>query len=152
MSGLSFPVRCTRCRNEHGHAARVSKPRKVKPGGIAMSDLVCPACGCKSFYDITPQVAWCWASGLIEVGDQPPADSPQGGGAIVIARGPKYALKLQIAAVARHGQGESAGHLLVPGVPEAQGQKAKGDALAAFLAWCNKRKPKDGVVFAKEYT
>ncbi len=144
---MSAPVRCCRCRHEHGERARVSVPRKTKPGAIQMSDTACPRCGCKSFYDITPQVAWCWASGLIEIGDTLPTDGPKGGGAIEIARGPKFALKGQIDVVARHGKGESAGCLLVPGVPEAEGQKAKGDALAAFLAWCNTRKPKDGVVF-----
>lgn len=152
MSRADNPVKCCRCRFEHMESERVEKPsRKAKAGALVMNDLVCPACGAKAFYDLREQVAWCWASGLIEIGDQMPANDPRGGGAIEIARGPKYALRGLIAVVARHGQGESTGQFLVPGVPEAEGQKAKGDALAAFLKWCNQRKPKDGVVFAREF-
>lgn len=144
-------VRCTRCRNEHAEEDRVSRPRpRRSTAELQLSDTVCPRCGCKSFYDLQEQVAWCWASGLIEIGDQMPKDSATGG-AIEIARGPKFALKGQIAVVARHGKGASAGCFLVPGVPEAEGQEAKGDALSAFLAWCGTRKPKDGVVFAKAF-
>ena len=149
MSRLDSPVKCCRCRFEHMESERVEKPApKSKPGTLTMNTLVCPACGAKAFYELREQVAWYWASGLIEIGDELPANQPGGGGAIEIARGPKYALRPQIDVVARHGKGESAGQLLVPGVPEAEGQRAKGDALAAFLKWCNKRKPKDGVVFA----
>lgn len=128
----------------------MDKPRKTKPGGIQISDTVCPCCGCKTFYDLTPQVAWCWASGLIEIGDVLPPDNAGGGGAIEIARGPKYALKAQLEVVARHGKGQSRGLLLVPGVPEASSQKEKGDALAQWLGWCNKRKSRDGVSFSRE--
>lgn len=140
-------VKCTRCRNEHMESERVRKPRC----SIA-SDLCCPRCGGTSFYDMRPQVAWCWASGLIEVGDSMPDDGPDGSGAIQIASGPKAFLTGRLSVVARHGQGASAGKLLVPGVPEADGQTAKVDALVAFLAWCGKGKPRDGVVFCQERT
>lgn len=110
----------------------------------------CPRCGCKSYYDCTPQVAWCWASGLIEIGDAMPPDSPDGGGAIEIARGPKYALRAQLSVLARHGKSASAGMLLVPGVPEREDGKDKADALADWLAWCGaSRSTRDGVTFAK---
>lgn len=118
------------------------------------TEKACPRCGCKSYYDCTPKVAWCWASGLIGIGDALPPVDPQGGAAIEIAHGPKYALKAQIQAVARHGKGAGAGQLLVPGVPEAESQKDKCNALAAWLAWCGKstwiKKNRDGVKFAKE--
>lgn len=84
----------------------------------------------------SPQVAWCWASGLIEIGDAMPADNPDGSGAIQIARGPRHALVRALDALARHGQGLSDGKLLVPGVPEADGGNAAVDALVKWLAWC----------------
>ena len=150
MSFNNTPVKCCRCRHQHTTGQRVDVPSK-KFLGLDATDSTCPRCGGKSYYDCTPQVAWCWASGLIEIGDAMPPDAPDGGGAIPIATGPKYALKGRISAVARHGIGASAGKLLVPGVPEAEGMRAKGDALSAFLAWCNKSKPRDGVVFDKGF-
>lgn len=144
-----IPVQCTRCRNQHMESELVGKPRK---GFSGSTELCCPRCGCKSFYDLSPQVAWCWASGLIEVGDTMPDVGPDGGGAIQIASGPKAFLKGQLDVLARHGKGESRGKLLVPGVPEAESEQAKGDALAAFLAWCWKRKSRSGVVFNQERT
>lgn len=139
------PVQCCRCRYRHDESERISKHATwLKPGSIQASDLCCPRCSAKSFYELSPQTAWCWASGLIEIGDMPPE------GAIVVATGPKYALKGQMEVLARHGQGASAGKLLVPGVPEADGQQAKGDALAAWLAWCSTRKARDGVEFNRE--
>ncbi len=147
MSLSTTPLKCTRCRHVMTHGDLVARLRPGK-SSIGLSDLVCPKCGCKSYYDLTPQVAWCWASGLIEIGDSLPPDSPSGG-AIEIARGPKFALKSQLAAMARHGMGQSSGQLLVPGVPEADGQRAKGDALEIWLAWCGKRKSRDGVTFSQ---
>ncbi|MCD6663481.1 MAG: hypothetical protein LT082_08785 [Comamonas sp.] len=147
---LHTPIKCTRCRLMHTEADRISRPRpRRSTSEISMSDMVCPRCGCKNYYDCTPQVAWCWASGLIEIGDAIPAESPDGGGAIEIARGPRYALDAQVGALARHGQGASSGKLLVPGVPEAGTQEAAGDALARWLAWCGARKSRDGVVWAR---
>ena len=64
-------------------------------------------------------------------------------------RGPKCALKVRLEVMARHGQGASRGKLLVPGVPEADGQQAKGDALAEWLAWCSKSRRSDGVKFSQ---
>ena len=145
-----IPVKCTRCRNTHMESER-SLVSCGQSDGIAMSESVCPRCGCKSFYDCTPQVAWCWATGLIEIGDALPEDDPDGGGAIEIARGPKFALKGQLSVYARHGKGASNGKLLVPGVPEADDQHAKGTALGEWLAWCGTRKSRDGVTFAKGF-
>jgi len=138
-------VQCTRCRVKHTEAERVDHP--IRAG---MTESHCPRCDCKSFYDLRPQVAWCWASGLIEIGDAMPEPGPDGGGAIKIASGPKANLKARLEVVARHGYGEGAGQLLVPGVPEADGQQAKGDALAAWLKWCGAFR-RSGVVFAKEF-
>ena len=146
MTRANIPVKCTRCRHccmESDWLAVLSK----EFGGCAQK--TCPRCGCKSYYDCTPQVAWCWASGLIQIGDAMPPDAPEGGGAIEIARGPKFALRSQLSAVARHGKGESQGKLLVPGVPEADTQEAGADALAQWLAWCGRGKRRDGVTFSK---
>jgi hypothetical protein len=124
--------------------------KPIKTTGISMSEKVCPKCSCKSFYDMRPQEAWCWASGLIEMGDKAPKDSADGSGAIVIASGPKYALHSVLSAVARWGKGASAGKLLVPGVPEAETMDEAARSLGAWLAWCakgNGKKHRDGVVF-----
>lgn len=150
MTRADIPVKCTRCRNEHRESERIQHPwPRRSTSEIQVGDLVCPRCGCKSYYDLTPQVAWCWASGRIEIGDFMPTDGPDGSGAIKIAEGPKFSLKSQLSIVARHGQGASRGELLVPGVPESDDQAAKGDALSQWLTWCGKGKVRDGVVFAK---
>lgn len=105
-------------------------------------------CSAETFNKLKPQVAWCWASGLIEIGDEMPADGPSGGGAILIASGPKADLRRILDVVARHGKDMSHGQLLVPGVPEVEDQQAKGDALAAWLEWCSQRSgDTNGVVF-----
>lgn len=139
-------VKCTRCRYGCPESDWIDVPSK-RFGGC--TEKACPKCGCKSYYECTPQVAWCWASGLIEIGDALPADKPDGSGALQIATGPKYALRSQVEVMARHGRGEGAGKLLVPGVPEAADQSAAFEALSAWLTLCNKRKPRDGVVFSK---
>lgn len=139
-------VKCTRCRHACMESEWTDMPSK-RFGGC--TEKTCPRCSCKTYYDMTPQVAWCWASGLIEIGNKVPPDGPDGSGAIVIASGPKAFLKGRLEVVARHGMGASEGKLLVPGVPEAEGQDAKGDALLVFLAQCGKRKGRDGVVFTK---
>ncbi|WP_304169651.1 hypothetical protein [Lonsdalea britannica] len=139
-------VKCTRCRNTHFESERVSK-RDPKYKVIPTFTQLCPRCGCKSFYDLTPQFAWCWASGLIEIGDCPPSSEPDGSGAIMFATGPKYALKGFLDVVARHGKGDSTGKLLVPGVPEAPDSDMALDALMSWLAWCEQRKgaQRDGI-------
>jgi DNA-directed RNA polymerase subunit RPC12/RpoP len=137
-----IPVQCTRCRNKHMESERKSVRRK----NSIISDLVCPRCGCKSFYDMRPQVAWCWASGLIEFGDE--NEVPDG--AIVIARGTADRIKAVVGVLARRGYGASAGKLLVPGVPEAENGNAAVDALIAWRKWCaegNGRKGRYGVKF-----
>jgi len=149
-------VRCTRCRNEHRESDRtplVPKPTTPRTRGMDMTKLVCPRCQCTSFYDLTPMVAWCWASGLIEIGEEMPADNAEGGGAILVARGPKFALRSTLQVLAREGKGASAGSLLVPGVPEVDDQQHKADALARWLEWCakgNGKRHRNGVEFAKE--
>lgn len=150
MTSTYRPVKCTRCRFEHAEGDRISRPRpRRSTSEIQMDDLVCPRCGGKAFYDMTPQVAWCWASGLIEIGDVMPADKPGGGGAILIATGPKCSLRLGISVVARHGRGDGDRQLLVPGVPEASNQREAADALGRWLDWCRGRKTRDRVIFAK---
>lgn len=149
MSSWNPSIKCTRCRHSMKHSDLVRGQRKSQAAGaVVVFDRVCPRCGCRSYYDCTPLIAWCWASGLIEIGEAVPPDDPNGGGAIEVARGPSYALRSVLEVLARHGQGASAGQLLVPGVPEAGSQRDKGDALAKWLAWCGKRKLRDGVTFS----
>lgn len=74
-------------------------------------------------------IAFCWASGRIEFGTSIPE------GALEIARGASKRLAEAISVVARHGYEE--GVLLVPGVPEAEGEPAKLAALQAWLLWCS---------------
>ncbi|WJY16787.1 hypothetical protein PCO82_09245 [Pectobacteriaceae bacterium CE90] len=134
-------VKCTRCRNKHLESERVNK-RDFKVRTFPTYDSTCPRCGGKNYYDLTPQFAWCWASGLIEVGDALPTDKADGSGAIQIAMGPKCTLKSWLEVVARHGKGVSAGKLLVPGVPEAPDGDSALTALQAWLKWCAPRTPK----------
>lgn len=76
-------------------------------------------------------IAYCWANGQIGFGTSVPE------GAIFIAEGGGAQLRKVISVVARHGKGLMQGMLVVPGVPEAETQQAKGDALGAWLAWCS---------------
>jgi hypothetical protein len=122
-----------------------------RAGGIKVYDSVCPRCSCKSYYDHRPQVAWCWASGLIEIGDSLPASDTDGGGPIIVARGPKAPLVARLKTLAREGLGASRGKLLVPGVPEAPDETAKAQALASWLTWCGKGRASEGVVFTKGF-
>ncbi len=46
------PVKCTRCKNTHKRGDRVEK-RNLQLKGVMAFDLVCPRCGCKSFYDLS---------------------------------------------------------------------------------------------------
>lgn len=140
-----IPVKCTRCRHQCMESDWLDKPDHAIGGTVK----VCPKCGCKSYYDMRPQVAWCWASGLIEMGDKAPQNDDEGCGVIVIAAGPKCELKLALEASARRGRGAGAGQLLVPGVPEAETQKAAGDALDAWLVWASntRMQNRNGVQF-----
>lgn len=133
-----IPVQCCRCKNKHNESERVSKPDTKHR---YLSHKVCPRCGARSYYDLRPMVAFCWASGLIEFGEVVPE------GAIKIAHGPKANLKAAVEVLARHGYGASEGKLLVPGIPKATNQRAAGDALAGFLSNATKRRRRDGVVF-----
>lgn len=80
----------------------------------------------------SPYIAFCWASGLIDFGWFVPT------GCIEIVRGGRAEVKRAMCVKARHCKGGVPGKLLVPGIPEASGQQAKGDALEAFLVWCAK--------------
>ena len=128
-----IPVKCTRCRHACMASDWLDVPSK-RFGGC--TEKTCPRCGCKSYYDQRPQVAWCWASGLIEVGDAMPESKPDGGGAIQVAEGPKSELDLALNVLARRGYGH--GVRLVPGVPEAADQQSAGNALAEWLRWVQK--------------
>ncbi|WP_042885472.1 hypothetical protein [Achromobacter sp. DH1f] len=141
---------CTRCRNVHLESDRIkrAKPSRSIPS-IQSYNLCCPRCGGKDYYDMTPQVAWCWASGVIEIGDQETVDQVDDLGPIVIARGPKHALRCRLEVLARHGRCKGVGLLLVPGVPEAETQREADDALAKWLTWCagSRSARRDGVTF-----
>lgn len=139
------PVQCVRCRNKHSESERTPQPVK---GSAGVTQLVCPRCRCKSYFDLRASEAWCWASGLIEVGDEKSAPSES----IVIARGARSSLQAVLAVLARHGRDDSAGQLLVPGVPEAKGQIAAVEALKEWVDWCalnNGKKFRHGVVFGR---
>lgn len=90
-----------------------------------------------------PQVAYCWANGVIEFADAMPD------GALQIATGPQRALVEAVTTVARKGHKE--GVWLVPGLPEAQQQDEALDALMEWLRWCgpkhNAHKLNHGVMF-----
>lgn len=132
-------IKCTRCRHACMESEWLDVPSKIFSG-------------CKSYYDMTPQVAWCWASGLIEIGDKQPSGSDENrDAAIVFAEGPKYALAGVIDVAARHGKGASEGKLLVPGIPEAPNQRAALRALDQWLDWNRKckRGKRDGVVWVE---
>lgn len=144
MSDLK--IKCTRCR----HSCMKSELLDIPSKRYGFTQSTCPRCGCKSYYDMTPQVAWCWASGLIEIGDEAPQNNPDGSGVIVIATGPKYALHGHVSAMARHGRGASASQLIVPGVPEAADSSAALDALNDWLRLCSKGRRRDGVTFVPE--
>ena len=81
--------------------------------------------------DTEHTVAFCWASGLIETGVAVPK------GAIFIARGQPASLQKLIAGTARLASDDKS--WLVPGVPEAESEVAKSDALAAYLRWIARR-------------
>jgi len=140
MAYQDIPVQCCRCKNKHMESERVYVASAKFKGA---SESVCPRCNARSYFDMRPMVAYCWASGLIELGETVPE------GAIKLAEGPKANLKVVMDGLARHGQGRSDGTLLVPGVPEAADQHAAGDALRQFIEWAKKCKStrKYGVVF-----
>lgn len=72
-------------------------------------------------------IAFCWASGLIQFGDQVPD------GAIEIARGDDQVVREIIEVTSRHAyDGKS---LPVPGIPEAKNQAEGIDALERFVRW-----------------
>ncbi len=81
-----------------------------------------------------PITAWCWQSGLIEIGRAMPE------GALKIATGLHRDLERVLSVLARHGQGASDGKLLVPGVPETEDGDGKVDALTDWLQECAGRK------------
>jgi len=96
-----------------------------------------------------PFVAWCWATGLIEMGTPPESLIAVNRGAIPFATGPKASLVAEVEVAARHGRGASTGKLLVPGIPEAADEEAGLAALEAFVAWCaNRPGPYKGVCWA----
>lgn len=151
MSLADHPLQCARCRHKCMLSDWHDKPVKTL-GSISMTEKVCPKCKCKRYYDMTPQVAWCWATGLIETGEAMPANKDDGSGAILIAKGPKSKLLMVLSGVVRFSyQGE----MLVPGIPEADDSDARVDALKAWHAWCAKRNGSTsrlGVEFVMETT
>ena len=84
--------------------------------------------------------ALCAASGEITFAQRIPADLHL----LPLAHGPGRKLRAQVCAVARHAyDGET---LLVPGIPEADGDQEKAmDALLAFQKWIRPFFKKDGL-------
>ncbi len=74
-------------------------------------------------------IAWCWADGTVEIGTVVPTD------AMPIASGPHKDLAEEMDVACRHGKGAGKGLLLVPGIPEAQGQQEGLRALRAWITW-----------------
>lgn len=147
-------VQCCRCRHKHQEAGRLSRPRPRRTAGeIQVCDSVCPRCGGKSYYDITPWYAWCWRSGLIEMGEVAPTGQANGDGPIVFAKGGKANLRAVVSVLARRGYGASEGQLIVPGVPEAE--MKEGGQLEALIAWVdlcakeNGKRHRYGVTFGR---
>jgi hypothetical protein len=133
--------KCTKCKLVHSESDRIIGGAGV--GGA--KQLECPACRCKTFYDISPYAAWCFASGLINFGIE--SDMPEG--AILIATGPKAYLVANVQTKSRHAYN---GDYLVPGVPESKNEVEKSDALSHFLNWCqrgNGKKYSNGVVYRR---
>ncbi|WP_175682546.1 host nuclease inhibitor protein [Burkholderia cenocepacia] len=85
--------------------------------------------------------AYCWATGLIEFGDTVPD------GAIGIAYGARAAVDRLMGATARLAHDNKS--LLVPGVPEASDEDAKGDALGVWLKWLNSRQHRGVQLFVE---
>lgn len=72
-------------------------------------------------------IAYCYASGQIRFGNEVPD------GALPLAVGPRRKVREFFGGVARHAYDGRT--LLVPGVPEAKGQRAKMTALRRFYKW-----------------
>lgn len=74
--------------------------------------------------------AYCYANGVIKFRS---AKQSVPDGAILIVSGPGKVIRNQITAVARHGYDHKT--LLVPGVPEAENQKERVEALINWCKW-----------------
>lgn len=139
----NIPVKCTRCKHQCLESDWLDKWNKK-----GWTDKVCPKCGCKSYYDMRPAVAWCWRDGEIEYGDSAPKDNDDGSGAIVIAKGPRAELvhALNRFATKRH-CGELS-NMYVPGVFEADTGNQSVQALDLWLKSLQKYKFSDkGIEF-----
>lgn len=79
-------------------------------------------------------VAYAWASGLIEFGQNCPD------GALPVLVGNEQQVRELVDVLARHSRTSDA--LLVPGVPEAQSQDEAMEALTRFVKELNKREEK----------
>lgn len=87
-------------------------------------------------------VAYCWASGLIEFGESVPE------GAIPMVSGDDQKVRELMDAVARIAHDNVT--LLVPGVPEADDDKAKHAALQKFLGWLRSRGDAKGLTLVMQ--
>ena len=125
---VDVDIKCCRCRHEHKESDRGEVPSKR----IARAyQSICPKCGAHSYFDMTPQVAYCWSTGEIEFGDEKAEES------IALATGPKCELKPFIASIARLAYD---GHtLLVPGLPEADELRTRLAAVHEFIEQIRKR-------------
>lgn len=139
-------IQCTRCKHKSSLAEWPSK--NTAHGWL---ESVCPRCGCKTFYDLTPWFAWAWRDGSIEMGPTPPKKDADGSGVIVFAKGPRSHLQAAVGVFAR--QGRDVGQLLVPGVPEAEDGFSAIDAFSKWVDRCatrNRWLAKKKVVFSRD--
>lgn len=134
---------CTRCRNKHLESERIEEPRK---GDAFASEMCCPRCRCRSYYDITPAKAWCSMSGVIVIGRVDEDQKPDGASdrPIFFATGPYGDLKARIDTYANRERGSFV--WTVPGMPEAKDEK---DALALLRLWVSKCAVKTGTRYAR---
>lgn len=130
---------CTRCRNKHLESERNSVPHKTIRGG---REMVCPRCGGKSFYDITPAKAWCTMSGVIEVGTADEQPDPAAGQPIFFATGPYGDLMGRL-----RREADVLGFTwTVPGMPEAGDED---DARVTLRLWVNRLAGDNGTRYAR---
>lgn len=100
-----------------------------KAGQAAQSHTVARLLGGAVLASSTTEVrAYCGVDGVIFFADEVPQ------GFIEIVRGDPKQVRATLAVVARHGY--TPGVLLVPGVPEAEGEKEALLALHRWLDWC----------------
>lgn len=121
-------IKCTRCRYACTQSEWVDVPSKKFANA---TEGACPRCGCRSFFDMAPQVLWIFRDGLVQMGERMHHEPDSG--PLLIAAGPRCELELIMGMMAQR-VFERDGWL-VPNVGQAQAVREK---LLAVDAWLNK--------------